>query len=361
MRKIKHISKGWIISFAIVGVVLLLMGVLFHFNGILEYGALSFLGIFLCAVAYILFIQNKHKKDFIKSMKATETNIPEKEPQGEVDYQAIHDEMYYVEYKLIPHFVEFFNDQPEKASQIVISIYENLITLQNNLRKVNPIAFGNISCEVCGDLEKESLVVYEFPRPFDMPLAKYGAIYINKPQQKYQYWTLEFSLNNHFVIGSTTKERHTNYGQRADLSKDEFIQEVCKIMGVDESTLQPRNKVCRKHMLELNDRIFKDAIDNCPFLVVCFYDFNQPSQLLIPIMEQLAQEYRGKIMVGVYDVYGGVECLSSSSNYSVRALPTVLFFAYGEVVDKHIGVCNIEVLKAKFEKMLMNDANLVIK
>lgn len=168
----------------------------------------------------------------------TKTNEhPHVEPQDKVDYKAIHDEMYYVEYKLIPHFVEMFKDQPEKASQIVLTIYENLITLQNHLRAVAPLAFGNVSGEVCGDIDNECLVVYEFPKPLDMPLAKYGAIYFNRAQLKYQYWTLELSMNGNYVLGSMSAEGHANYGQRPNLSKEEFIHEVCQSMDLDETKL----------------------------------------------------------------------------------------------------------------------------
>ena len=145
--------------------------------------------------------------------------------------------MYYVEYKLIPHFVEMFKDQPDKSSQIVLTIYENLVTLQNHLRKVNPFAFGNVSGEVCGQIDNECLVVYEFPKPFDMPLAKYGAIYFNSTQLKYQYWTLELSMNGNYVLGSKTTEGHANYGQRPNLTKEEFIHEVCQSMDLDETKL----------------------------------------------------------------------------------------------------------------------------
>lgn len=287
----------------------------------------------------------------------TKTNEhPPVEPQDKVDYKAIHDEMYYVEYKLIPHFVEMFKDQPDKSSQIVLTIYENLFTLQNHLRKVNPFAFGNISCEICGDIENECLAVFEFPKPFDMPLAKYGAIYFNKPQQKYQYWTLELSLNGNYVLGSKTAEGHANYGQKPNLSKEEFIHDVCQSMGVHETILQQRNMISRKYMIELSDRSFKDAIANSSLIAVCFYDFNPPSQKMIPMLDQLAQEYEGQIMVGLYDVYGGSDNLSLAEIYSVSALPTILYFIDGEVVDKIIGVCRTEDIKAKFEDLLKYNA-----
>lgn len=269
-----------------------------------------------------------------------------------IDYKAVYDEMYYVEYKLIPHFIEFFNTQPEKATQIIVSIYENLVTLQNKLRKVNPFAFGKVSGEVMGDLDGECLVVFEFPRPFDLLLAKYGAIYINQGTRDYQYLTLEFSPTGKFVLGSKSQERHFNYGQREDMSKEDFIHEVCKHVGTDESTLLPRNTISRKYMKELDDNIFYDAIRNIPYLVVCFYDFNRPSQTFIPVLDQLSQEYFSKLMVGLYDVYGGSENSSVVSEYNITALPTLLFFKGGKLVNRHIGICSAEDLRVLFNELL---------
>lgn len=288
-----------------------------------------------------------------ESRGVTKTNEhPEVEPQDKIDYKPIHDEMYYVEYKLIPHFVEMFKDQPTKSSQIILTIYENLVTLQNHLRKVNPFAFGNISCEICGDIENECLAVLEFPKPFDMPLAKYGAIYFNKPQQKYKYWTLELSMNGNYVLGSKTAEGHANYGQKPNLSKEEFIHEVCRSMGVDETTLQPRNMICRKNMLDLTDLTLKNAITTNSHLIVCFYDFNQPSQVMIQILDQLALEYSGKIVVGLYDIYGGHENAIAAVDYNTTALPTLLLFKEGKLFNRHLGVCQGEELRTIFDNLL---------
>ena len=270
--------------------------------------------------------------------------------QGSVDYKAIRNEVYYVEYKLIPHFVDMLKEQPEKSSQIILTIHENLITLQNNLRKVNPLAFGNVSSEICGDLEHESLVVYEFPKPFDMPLAKYGAIYINKSSQEYLYWTLERSINGEYVLGSMSLNGHANYGHRKDMSKDEFIHDVCQRMSVDATKLQPKNRICRRDVLELDLPNFKETLARYPFLVVCFYDYNRPSQMLIPVLEQLAQEYKDKIVVGIYDVYGGVNNVHLLEEYSLTVVPTILFLVKGKLVNKHIGLCSIDSLKIIVEE-----------
>ena len=271
-----------------------------------------------------------------------------------INYKAIHDEMYYVEYTLIPHFVDLFNNQPNKASQIIITIYENLVTLQNNLRKVNPFAFGKISGEVMGDIEGEGLVVFEFPKPFDLPLAKYGAIYINQEKREYIYLTLEYSLNGKFVLGSKAKERHFNYGQRNDLSKKEFVHEVCQHLNVDESTLLPRNMISRKYLIEMNDRTLLHAIDEISHMVVCFYDFNRQSQAFIPILDQLSQEYNDKLDVGLYDVYGGLENSTAASEYNITALPTLLFFRNGKLINRNVGICRMEDLRVLFDELLTN-------
>lgn len=295
---------------------------------------------------------NDDKFDETQDVKENNTQVEHAdEVDNTIDYKAVHDEIYYVEYKLIPHFVELYNEQPEKAAQIVITVYENLVTLQNHLRKINPYAFGKIDCEVCGDIKNECLVVYTFPKAFDMPLAKYGAIYFNRTQRKCQYWTLERSLSG-FVLGSKSSGGHANYGHREDMTKEEFIREVCQVMGVEESILQPRNKICRQYVEEMNDRSFQDAITNYSPVVVCFYDFNKPSEMLIPIFEQVAQEFNDKIAIGVYDVYGGDENTEAISDYNIMALPTLLFFKNGKEVNRHIGICNKEDLKKMFDKLL---------
>lgn len=270
--------------------------------------------------------------------------------QKMIDYKAIHNEMYYVEYKLIPHFVDMLKNQPEKTSQIVLTIYENLVILQNKLRKVNPYFFGSISCEVCGDIENLCIVVYQFPKPFDTPLAKYGAIYINKSLKKYSYWTLEYSMNGKYFLGSKTIGGHVNYGHKNNLSKDEFIYEICQLIGVNEAIFQSRNVIQRNHVLELNDSNLESTIANYPLLAICFYDFNQQSQKVISMLEQLAQDYKSGISVGIYDVYD--DSCNLDETFSIYALPTILFFVEGKMVDRHIGVCHIDCLKAKFEQIL---------
>ena len=314
----------------------------------MSYLTFKIISIIVMIVILIVVVSNKRNQRNIKATNQQDnSDLPET-----IDYEAIHKEMYYVEYKLIPHFIDMFQSQPEKTSQIVLTIYENLVILQNKLRNVNPHFFGNISGEVYGNIENECIVVYQFPKPIDMPLAKYGAIYINKPLKKYSYWTLEYSMNGKYVLGSTTNEKHVNYGHKNNLSKDEFLHEICQIIDVNEVILQSCEMIYRRHVLELNDRNIESTIANHPLLAICFYDYKQPSQKVIPLLEQLAQDYKNKISIGIYDVYNDSNQLDLSKKMSIVACPTILFFMEGKVVDKHIGLCKLEYLKTKFEQIL---------
>ncbi len=277
------------------------------------------------------------------------------ESKETIDFKLIHDEVYHVEYKLVPQLVDSYEEHPDKTTQIITTIYENLYILQNRLRRIAPYYFGSISCEVFGDMADECLAVYDYPKPLDVPLAKYAAVYFSKKRHEYNYWTFEFSEAGKYFLCSTIAGQRNNYGSRPEMSKDEFIHEVGQLMNVDEALFQQKNELSRRYMLELNDSSFKEVIGECPLLVVCFYDYNQPSQSLISVLEQLAQAYTGRISIGVFDVYGGVENSSSPVDYSVHALPTLLFFAGGRVVDKSIGMCSSDVLRAMFDKLLKHN------
>lgn len=75
-----------------------------------------------------------------------------------------------------------------------------------------------------------------------------------------------------------------------------------------------------------------------------------PCQALAPIIEELAEEYEGKVAICKCDV--GDDGDEIAAQYRVRNVPTILFFKGGQQVDKHVGTGSKEELKAKIEAML---------
>ena len=53
-----------------------------------------------------------------------------------------------------------------------------------------------------------------------------------------------------------------------------------------------------------------------------------------PVIEELANEYEGKALIGKLDVDSNLE---SSVKYGVRSIPTILTFKDGEIVDRQVG------------------------
>lgn len=74
-----------------------------------------------------------------------------------------------------------------------------------------------------------------------------------------------------------------------------------------------------------------------------------PCKKIAPIIEELAGEYDGRVIVGKCDVD---ENDGLTSKFGIRNVPTVLFIKNGEVVDKNVGAAPKSDFVAKIEAML---------
>ena len=70
-----------------------------------------------------------------------------------------------------------------------------------------------------------------------------------------------------------------------------------------------------------------------------------PCRMIAPILDQLAEEYKGKVKVTKLDVDTNQK---TSMRFNVRSIPTLLFFKDGKVVDQVIGAVPKNALAAKF-------------
>jgi thioredoxin 1 len=74
-----------------------------------------------------------------------------------------------------------------------------------------------------------------------------------------------------------------------------------------------------------------------------------PCRMVGPFIEQLAQEYDGRAIVGKCDVDQDEEL---SARFGVRNIPTILFIKDGQVVDKQVGAASKAVLEDKLKALL---------
>ncbi|MBO4529160.1 MAG: thioredoxin [Paludibacteraceae bacterium] len=59
-----------------------------------------------------------------------------------------------------------------------------------------------------------------------------------------------------------------------------------------------------------------------------------PCRMLSPTIDDLANEYEGKAVIGKVDVDDNPDI---AEKFSIRNIPTILFVKNGEVVDKTVG------------------------
>jgi thioredoxin 1 len=102
--------------------------------------------------------------------------------------------------------------------------------------------------------------------------------------------------------------------------------------------------------LQITDANIKEIISSGKPVVIDFWaEWCGPCRMVGPIVEELAAEYEGKVIIGKMDVDDNVE---TPTEYSIRNIPTILFFKDGQVVDKQVGATQKANLIAKIESLL---------
>ena len=89
--------------------------------------------------------------------------------------------------------------------------------------------------------------------------------------------------------------------------------------------------------VQITDASFDEVVlkSDKPVLVDFWATWCGPCRMLGPVIEELATEYEGRVVVGKVDVDNNQEF---AAKYGVRNIPTVLVFKDGEVVGRQVGV-----------------------
>lgn len=102
--------------------------------------------------------------------------------------------------------------------------------------------------------------------------------------------------------------------------------------------------------LAINQTNYEEVLTSGKPVVIDFWaEWCGPCRMMAPIVDELAAEYGDKVVIGKCDVE---ENEGITVQYGVRNIPTIVFLKNGELVDKQVGACSKDALKAKIEKLL---------
>ena len=102
--------------------------------------------------------------------------------------------------------------------------------------------------------------------------------------------------------------------------------------------------------LEITDNNFKEILAKGTPVVIDFWaPWCGPCKMVGPIIDELAKEYEGRVIMGKCDVD---ENSALPAEFGIRNIPTVLFFKDGALVDKQVGAVAKPAFVEKVEKLL---------
>ncbi len=86
-----------------------------------------------------------------------------------------------------------------------------------------------------------------------------------------------------------------------------------------------------------------------PVVIDFWAEWCGPCRMVAPIVEELAEEYTGKVVIAKCDVDSNDDI---AAEYRIRNIPTIVFLKNGTIVDKHVGAIGKDALKAKIDALL---------
>jgi thioredoxin 1 len=103
--------------------------------------------------------------------------------------------------------------------------------------------------------------------------------------------------------------------------------------------------------LEVTDSTFDEVVikSDKPVLVDFWAEWCGPCRMIGPIVNELSEEYAGKAVITKVDVDANPQI---TQRFSVRNIPTVLFFKNGQLVDKQVGAVPKSTLVNKLTALL---------
>jgi len=105
-----------------------------------------------------------------------------------------------------------------------------------------------------------------------------------------------------------------------------------------------------KHTIEINDANFETEVLQSiqPVLVDFWADWCGPCKMLGPVLDEIALEHSGRVKVAKVNVDASSDL---AARFNIQSIPTLLYFANGELRDKTVGVLTKRAIVSRLDKL----------
>lgn len=102
--------------------------------------------------------------------------------------------------------------------------------------------------------------------------------------------------------------------------------------------------------IKFTDATFEDEVlkSDVPVVVDFWAEWCQPCKIVSPVIDQLAEEYKGRVKVGKVNVDEN----QVSGNFNVMSIPTIIIFKNGQPLKSIIGAKAKEAYKSAIDEVL---------
>lgn len=103
--------------------------------------------------------------------------------------------------------------------------------------------------------------------------------------------------------------------------------------------------------INVNDAAFEKVVlqSDIPVIVDFWAPWCGPCRMVAPILEKIAKEYEGKVLVAKVNVD---ENQQWAGKYGVQSIPTMLFVVDGKIAHSQIGALPENLLRATLDQVM---------
>ena len=150
---------------------------------------------------------------------------------------------------------------------------------------------------------------------------------------------------NRSLLKMTSDKTELN---KSVLKWKKYFDEAGKAIGADRK--KKKYEELRMEKMFTSENFEAEVLKSeVPVLVDFYADWCGPCKLVAPIVEQVAEEYAGRVAVGKVNVD---ESPDLAMKYGVMSIPTFIIFRKGEIFRKTIGAQNKKSLEQALNQAL---------